>query len=127
MKALEKRPGNRYRTAEEFGRALMVVRPSLPVPADDATQVLAAPGRARPPTRIIAPATAANQGRDRADARCPRPPRRAAAPPIVVADRRARAAGRASRGYLFTDVGRAAKLEVAGPVTGQAEATAGGS
>ena len=35
MKALEKRPGSRYRTAEEFSNALLRVRPSLPEPVED--------------------------------------------------------------------------------------------
>lgn len=43
MKALEKRPSNRYRTAEEFTQALLAIRPSLGAPAQ-ATQVLPAVG-----------------------------------------------------------------------------------
>lgn len=41
MKALEKRPSNRYRTAEEFTQALLAIRPSLGAPAQT-TQVLPA-------------------------------------------------------------------------------------
>ena len=41
MKALEKRPSSRYRTAEEFTQALLAIRPTLAAPAQP-TQVLPA-------------------------------------------------------------------------------------
>ena len=49
MRALEKRPGARYRTAQEFRDALLSVRRHLPEP-DDRTAILAP---VDPPTRVI--------------------------------------------------------------------------
>ena len=123
MKALEKRPGNRFRTAEEFSRALMVVRPSLPVPPDDATQVLAALD-APTPTRIIAPTTQPTRIATGKTPVPPPPPRRRRTPIVLGIVALVLFAGVVA-GYLFTDVGRAAKVEVPS-VRNQDEATASG-
>jgi len=40
MTALEKRPGSRYRTAEEFSKALLAVRDRLPEPTGQQTQIM---------------------------------------------------------------------------------------
>ena len=123
MKALEKRPGNRFRTAEEFSRALMVVRPSLPAPPDDATQVLAALEEPTP-KRIITPTTQPTRIATGKSPVPPPPPKRRRTPIVLGIIALVLFAG-ALAGYLFTDVGRAAKVEVPA-VRGQDEATATG-
>jgi serine/threonine-protein kinase len=123
MKALEKRPGNRFRTAEEFSRALMVLRPSLPAPPDDATQVLAALEEPAP-TRIITPTTQPTRIATGKTPVPPPPPKRRRTPIVLGIIALVLFAG-ALAGYLFTDVGRAAKVEVPA-VRGQDEATATG-
>jgi len=110
MKALEKRPGNRYRTAEEFTRALMEVRPTLPAPAEDATQVLAAV-ETPTPTRIMAPTTQPTRIATGRTPVPPPPPRRRRTPIILAMLALVLFAGAATV-YLFTDVGRAARIEI---------------
>jgi serine/threonine-protein kinase len=120
MKALEKRPGNRYRTAEEFTRALVAVRPTLPAPAEDATQVLAAV-ETPAPTRIIAPTTEPTRIATGRTPVPPPPPRRRRTPIILAILALLLFAGAAAV-YLFTDVGRAAKVEIPSVVNQNEEA-----
>jgi serine/threonine-protein kinase len=110
MKALEKRPGSRYRTAEEFSNALLRVRPTLPEPVEDATEVLAAM-ESPATTRIIAQNTAATRVVPRQHSLPPPPSRRRRGPIIGVIIALLILAGGASA-YLFTDLGRAAKVPV---------------
>ena len=110
MKALEKRPGSRYRTAEEFSNALLRVRPSLPEPVEDATQVLAAM-ESPATTRIIAQNTAATRVVPRQNSMPPPPTRRRRGPVIgVIIALLVLAAGASA--YLLTDIGRASKVTV---------------
>ena len=110
MKALEKRPGSRYRTAEEFTDALLAVRPTLPEPVEDATQVLAAV-ESPATTRIIAQHTAATRVAPRQNSMPPPPPRRRRGPLLVALLVLLLLAG-AAAAFLFTDIGRAAKVPV---------------
>ena len=121
MTALEKRPGSRYRTAEEFSAALMAVRPSLPEPVEDATQVLAAlesPATTRIITRSTEPARATT-GRTPLP---PPPPRRRRGPLIALLIALLLLAGGAAA-FFLTDVGRGSDVEIPS-VRGQAEAVA---
>ena len=110
MKALEKRPGSRYRTAEEFSDALLAVRPMLPEPVEDATHVLAAV-ESPATTRIIAQHAAATRVAPRQNSMPPPPPRRRRGPLLVALLALLLLAG-AAAAFLFTDIGRAAKLPV---------------
>ena len=121
MKALEKRPGSRYRTAEEFSNALLGVRLTLPEPVEDATEVLAAM-ESPATTRIIAQNTAATRVVPRQNSMPPPSSRRRRGPIIGVILALLVLVGGASA-YLFTDVGRAAKVEVP-RVAGQSQSTA---
>ena len=121
MKALEKRPGSRYRTAEEFSNALLGVRPALPEPVEDATEVLAAI-ESPATTRMIAQHTAATRVVPRQNSMPPPPTRRRRGPIIgVILALLVLAAGVSA--YLFTDVGRGAKVEVPA-VAGQTQSAA---
>ena len=120
MKALEKRPGNRYRTAEEFTRALMEIRPTLPAPAEDATQVLAAVDTPAP-TRIIAPTTQPTRSATGRSPVPPPPPKRRRTPIVLAILALLLFAGVAA-GYLFTDIGRAAKVAIPSVATQNEEA-----
>ncbi len=118
MKALQKRPGSRYRTAEEFSNALLGVRATLPQPVEDATEVLAAM-ESPATTRIIAQNTAATRVVPRQNSMPPAPSRRRRGPIIGAIIALLVLAGVASA-YLFTDIGRAAKVQVP-TVAGQSE------
>jgi beta-lactam-binding protein with PASTA domain len=121
MKSLEKRPGSRYRTAEEFSAALMAVRPSLPEPVEDATEVLAAlesPATTRIITRSTEPARATT-GRTPLP---PPPPRRRRGPLIAALIALLLLAGGAAA-FFLTDVGRSSNVAIPS-VHGQAEAVA---
>ncbi len=122
MKALQKRPGSRYRTAEEFTDALLAVRPTLPEPVEDATQVLAAV-ESPATTRIIAQHTAATRVAPRQNSMPPPPPRRRRRGPILIALLALLLLAGAAAAFLFTDIGRAAKVPVP-QVAGQTEAGA---
>ncbi len=122
MRALEKRPGSRYRTAEEFSNALLAVRPMLPEPVEDATQVLAAV-ESPATTPIIAQHTAATRVAPRQNSMPPPRPRRRRRGPILVAILALLVLAGGASAYLFTDIGRAAKVAVP-PVAGQSEGSA---
>ena len=110
MKALEKRPSSRYRTAEEFSDALLRVRASLPEPVEDATEVLAAM-ESPATTRIIAQNTAATRVAPRQHP-MPPPPSRGRRGPIIGAIIAVLILAAGASAYLFTDIGRAAKIQI---------------
>ncbi len=85
MKALEKRPGSRYRTAEEFSDALLQIRPLLPPPVEDATAVLAAVDPPETTTRIIPGPPRPPTGPTRMAGSPPPPPRRRSRAPLIAA------------------------------------------
>jgi serine/threonine-protein kinase len=101
----------------------MAIRPSLPVPPDDATQVLAAL-EAPAPTRIMAPPTQPTRVAT-GTMPVPPPPRKRRRTPIVLGIIALLLFAGAAAGYLFTDVGRGGKVEVPS-VRNQDEATARG-
>ena len=120
MKALEKRPSSRYRTAEDFTQALLAVRPLLPEPTEASTQVLAAGVNDSPGTTRILTNGGPITGSTRIG---PPPPRQPSAPPPARKRKRSvvplvgavlgvllLAVG--AFGYLFTDIGRPAKFEI---------------
>ncbi len=110
MKALQKRPGSRFRTAEEFTQALLAVRPLLPEPVEDATQVLAAV-ESPAPTRIIQQ-TAATRVAPRQPIMPPPAPRRRSRGPLVVALVLLLLLAGAAAAFLLTDIGRTTKVPV---------------
>lgn len=125
MKALEKRPGNRYRTAEEFTQALQAIRPMLAVP-EQGTQVLPPVEQQTQVLNPSAPAPVPVEARgDRSTRRVMQPGRPTPPPPDPAPKRRrlwiaaiiamlviATGLGLA----LFTDIGRAGV--VVPPVSG---------
>ncbi len=128
MKALEKRPGARFRTAEEFTQALLAVRETLPESVEDPTQVLAAGPGGTGGTRIITgPITNHPTAATRMQTR-------ATPPPAPSPHRRRRGvligailallvlAGGAAA-YLFTDIGRDTRVTIP-TVRGELEADA---
>ena len=122
MKALEKRPGSRYRTAEEFTDALMAVRATLPEPVEDATQVLAAV-ESPATTRIITQHTAATRVASRQIPMPPPRPRRRRRGALLIALLALLLLAGGAAAYLLTDIGRAAKVAVP-PVAGLTEQAA---
>ena len=121
MKALEKRPGSRYRTAEEFSDALLTVRPSLAQPAEDASEVLAAV-ESPATTRIIAQNTAATRVAARQNP-MPPPPKKRSRTPLIAAIIALLVLGGGAAAYFVGGVGKTAQVVVPS-VAGKSEADA---
>jgi eukaryotic-like serine/threonine-protein kinase len=121
MKALEKRPGSRYRTAEEFSDTLLAVRASLPEPAEDASEVLAAV-ESPATTRIIAQNTAATRVAARQPP-MPAPAKKRTRGPLIAAIIALLVLGGGASAYFLGGVGKATQVVIP-KVAGLTEADA---
>jgi beta-lactam-binding protein with PASTA domain/tRNA A-37 threonylcarbamoyl transferase component Bud32 len=122
MRALEKRPAERYRTAQEFGRALLDVRKEL-AGAEPTEVIGAATAQLTQPTQVMGAASAPPTRIQRRPPAPPDPPRRRRRGPLIAGAIVAALLAAGAAAYFL--VGEGGPDQVAIPeVTGQTAAAA---